>query len=309
MVLADTLPSEGASDSLTMYLAEIGRAPLLSAEDEVALARAMETGREAAAKLATTRDLATRRTLESQIEAGRNARDRFLESNLRLVVSVAKRYRTGLTGIDLLDLIQEGNLGLVRAVDKFDWRRGFKFSTYGTWWIRQAVQRAMLEKGRPLRVPPRVHDAAVSLHAIRAQFQAERGRTASVAELAERSGMDVGLVEEALSVGDVTSLESPVGEDGAVLGDFIELADEPSPEEIAVTSGVSQELRKAIERLGERERLILLRRFGFHDEVPRTRAEIGELIGLTAERIHQLEKAALCRLRHPAFGLRESDLT
>ncbi len=159
-----------------------------------------------------------------------------------------------------------------------------------------------------MRVPPRVHDAGVTLKSLSSQFQAELGRVPTVDELAERSGIDPALVEEALSVADVTSLEAPIGDEGAMLGDFVEIEGEAGPEDAAVDADVSRDLRRAIDRLGERERLILLRRFGFHDEVPRTRAEIGEILGVTAERIHQLEKAALCRLRHPAFGLRERDL-
>jgi RNA polymerase sigma factor (sigma-70 family) len=306
--LAHAVRDDATGDSLSQYLAEIGRAPLLTPAEEVELARAIEAGREAARALEAALTPTERRRLRELVDEGAAARDRFLESNLRLVVSIAKRYRNGVPGLDLLDLIQEGNLGLVRAVEKYDWRKGFKFSTYATWWIRQAVQRALLEKGRPVRVPPRVHDAVVTLRSIGDQVHAEGGRRPTPAELAEHSGIDIALVEEALAVSGVTSLEAPVGEDGAVVGDFVELAGDEDPEESALTADVSRELREAIDRLGEREQLIMLHRFGFHDDVPRTRAEIGELLGISAERVHQLEKAALCRLRHPAFGLRERDL-
>ena len=299
---------DAQTDSLSRYLAEIGSSPLLTAEEEVELAQAIESGIAAETSLLTADSPTGRRELIELAEAGRRAKDRFLESNLRLVVSIAKKYRTGLTGTDLLDLIQEGNLGLVRAVEKFDWRKGFKFSTYATWWIRQAVSRALLEKGRPIRVPPRVHDAAISLKAVGAQFQAEVGRTPTIEELVDRSGISRATVEEALSLSDIASLEAPVGEEGAVLGDFIETDEEPSPEQVAIDGGISRELMSAIARLGEREQIILRGRFGFDDNVPRTRAEIGASLGLSAERIHQLEKRALCVLRHPAFGLKERDL-
>jgi RNA polymerase sigma factor (sigma-70 family) len=298
----------GSADSLTRYLDEIGRAPLLAAEDEVLLGRAIEDGRTAEEKLGAATSAPERRRLRREIKAGNEARDRFIEANLRLVVSIAKRYRPNANAMDLLDLVQEGNLGLIRAVEKFDWRKGFKFSTYATWWIRQAVQRSLLEKGNPLRVPSRVHDTAVAIRGVRAQFQAAEGRLPSPEELAELSGIEVDLVSEALAVGQVASLESPIGEDGAVLGDFVQLADDDGPEVQAVNAGVSDDLRRAIGRLDEREQLIMLRRFGFHDEVPHARAEIGAVLGITPERIQQIEKAALTQLRHPSFGLREDDL-
>ncbi len=308
MAMAVARRDESSADSLAMYLDEIGRAPLLTAEEEVELGRAIEDGRAAEEKLKDAKKTSERRFLQRQVNAGQDARDRFIEANLRLVVSIAKRYRPSVTGMDLLDLIQEGNFGLMRAVEKFDWRKGFKFSTYATWWIRQAVQRSLLEKGSPVRVPSRVHDAAVTIHGMRSRFQAEQGRTPSLEELAEHSGLDVELVAEALAVGSVASLEAPIGEDGAVLGDFVEMEEEAGPEDLAVNAGVSDDLRKAIDRLDERERIIMLRRFGFHDEVPHARAEIGAVLGVSPERVHQIEKAALTRLRHPAFGLRESDL-
>ena len=299
---------ESSADSLAVYLDEIGRAPLLTAEEEVELGRAIDEGRAAEEKLEAAEKVTERRFLQRQINAGQEARDRFIEANLRLVVSIAKRYRPSANGLDLLDLVQEGNFGLIRAVEKFDWRKGFKFSTYATWWIRQSVQRALLEKGSSMRVPSRVHDAAVTIHGMRAQFQALQGRTPLLEELAELSGLDIELVAEALAVGSVASLESPIGEDGAVLGDFVEMEDDEGPEALAVNAGVSDDLRNALGRLDERERLIMLRRFGFHDEVPHARAEIGAVLGVSPERVQQIEKAALTRLRHPAFGLRESDL-
>ena len=308
MADVDRLQAALTADSLTMYLAEIGRAPLLSPAEEVDLAKAIEAGNEAAAALHSTSDSKERRRLRQAVAAGRRARNRFLESNLRLVVSVAKRYRSALRGIEMLDLIQEGNLGLVKAVERFDWRRGLRFSTYATWWIRQAMQHALVEKDRTIRVPLRLHDAAVTLRSIRAQFQASSGRLPTLHELAELSGIDVERVQDALNVTDVLSLEAPRGEDGSVVADFVELDDDGGPEAAAVNTMVSVDLRNAIDRLDERERLILLRRYGFHDGVPWARGEIGAILGVTAERVYQIERVALCRLRHPAFGLDERDL-
>ncbi len=307
MAQRNTSP-EITTDSVSAYLAEIGRTPLLTADDEIELARRIEAGRQAHEQLDSTSEPDERRRLTLLVQRGERARDRFVEANLRLVVSIANRYRTGLSGLDLLDLFQEGNIGLMRAVEKFDWRKGFKFSTYATWWIRQAVQRALLEKGRSLRISSRLHDASITLNRVEADFKAETGRNPSVEELVERSGLSTSVVEEVRAVANVTSLEQPIGEDGAVIGDFIEVDDEDGPEDVAMRIDSSVALERAIGRLGEREQLILRRRYGFHDQVPRTLAEIGEILHLTPERVHQLEKAALCRLRHPSFGLREQDL-
>ncbi len=298
-----------AADPVARYLDEIGRTPLLTSEEEIDLARTIEAGKEAAKQLRSgSVGSGDRDQLETAVAAGRAARDHFVRANLRLVVSIASRYRSGLTGLDLLDLFQEGNIGLMRAVEKYDWRRGFKFSTYATWWIRQAVQRALLEKGRPLRISSRLHDAAIAVKRAEAEHQAETGRRPGIEELVERSGLPHALVDEVRGVAEVTSLESPIGENGAVLGDFVALDGGESPELVAVAADRSQRLRSAIARLGPRERVIMLRRFGFHDDVPRTLAEIGAVLGLSAERVYQLERAALCRLRHPSFGLRERDL-
>ncbi len=295
--------------SLDAYLDRIGATPLLTASEEVELAQLIDAGREAATRLdasATAPSPAERSRLEATVRRSERARNRFLEANLRLVVSVAKRYRGN--GVDLLDLIQEGNLGLVRAVDKFDWRKGFKFSTYATWWIRQAVSRALLEKSRSIRLPARVHDAALTINGFTTRFLAEHGRHPTIEETASGSGVERDLVEEAIGAVAVTSLDAPVGEDGAVMGDFVELSDGEDPDRTVVARAVSGELRRVLARLSDREQLILTKRFGFEDGVPRTLAEIGEILGFTAARVGQLEKLALSRLRHPAFGLRESDL-
>ena len=294
-------------DSLAAYLEEIGRSPLLTAEDEVFLARRIEAGRDAANELDGGVTASRRRELESLVADGHRARTHFLESNVRLVVSIAKRYRNGLRGVDFLDLIQEGNLGLMRAVDKFDWRKGFKFSTYATWWIRQAISRAMQEKGRTIRLPPKVHDAAVKVKSVAAQLQAETGRSPSIHELMERTGLEESRIEEVMNIGEMSYLEAPVGEDGAVLADFIVTDEEPGPDHEVIDDDRSRRIRAAVERLADREQLILRHRFGLMDGDPHTRVEIGDILGLTAERIGQIERAALCKVRHPAFGLLEKD--
>jgi RNA polymerase sigma factor (sigma-70 family) len=305
---ASTVERNGGRDaSLAAYLEEIGRTPLLSASEEVDLAQRIDAGRSALHRLDTGAFSEDERAeLESAVRRGTRARNRFLEANLRLVVSVARRYRNN--GIDLLDLIQEGNLGLVRAVEKFDWRKGFKFSTYATWWIRQAISRALLEKGRSIRVPARVHDAALAVNGFTARFLAEHGRSPTIDETAEGSGIERELVEEVGKSVAVSSLDDPVGEDGAVIGDFVELVEAEAPDGAVEAQAVSNDLRRAVGRLSAREQLILSKRFGFEDGVPRTLGEVGEILGVTAARVGQLEKLALCRLRHPAFGLREGDL-
>ena len=223
------------------------------------------------------------------------------------MVANARRY-ANTSGIDFLDLIQEGNLGLIRAVEKFDWRKGFKFSTYATWWIRQAITRAIADKSRTVRIPVHLHDTLAAVRAAQASLKAELGRDPRPEEIAEEAGVEVAKVELALGVADTVSLEQPVGEDGAQLGDFIEDEDAVDPVKVTEEMDIADSLRKSIERLPDREGRILALRYGFYDGVPRTLEEIGDEFNLTRERIRQLEKLALCRLRHPSFGIREQDL-
>jgi RNA polymerase sigma factor (sigma-70 family) len=303
-----TRQTDLTDDSMALYLNEVGRHDLLTAQEEVELAQAIEAGNAAAERLgsgtATPRE---RAALQRRVRQGDEARRRFLESNLRLVVSIARRYRSE-HGLDFIDLVQEGNLGLMRAVDKFDWRKGFKFSTYATWWIRQALSRALAEKSRTVRIPAQLHEQLLTIRAARGRFLAEHGRNPTNAELAEESGVAEPIVEEAIAVSEAISLEQNVGEDGAVLGDFVMDGDQEDPSVEAERSAIADELRRAIDRLDERERKILLMRFGFLDGIPRAREEIGREFSLTPERIHQIEKRALNRLRHPSFGLREEAL-
>ena len=297
------------TDLVSQYLTAIGEYDLLTAEQEVELAQRIETGEEASRALEAGEFKGKKQEIElrRKFRKGREAKDAFLTANLRLVVANARRY-ANTSGIDFLDLIQEGNLGLIRAVEKFDWRKGFKFSTYATWWIRQAITRAIADKSRTVRIPVHLHDTLAAVRAAQASLKAELGRDPKPEEIAEEAGVTVDKVELALSVADTVSLEQPVGEDGAQLGDFIEDEDAADPVQITEEMDVANSLRISIERLPDREGRILALRYGFYDGVPRTLEEIGEEFNLTRERIRQLEKLALCRLRHPSFGIREQDL-
>ena len=297
------------TDLVSQYLTAIGEYELLTAEKEVDYAQKIEAGQDATEKLEASKfkGKTEEMMLRRRVRHGREAKDAFLTANLRLVVANARRY-ANTSGIDFLDLIQEGNLGLIRAVEKFDWRKGFKFSTYATWWIRQAITRAIADKSRTVRIPVHLHDTLAAVRAAQASLKAELGREPRPEEIAEEAGVNVDKVELALNVADTVSLEQPVGEDGAQLGDFIEDEDAVDPVRVTEELDIANSLRKSIERLPDREGRILALRYGFYDGVPRTLEEIGEEFNLTRERIRQLEKLALCRLRHPSFGIREQDL-
>ena len=303
---SSSIEREVSDEAIRQYLDGIGLFNLLTAEDEVRLAKAIETGRKAELALESESDQAKRRQLAQMVRAGEEARQTFIRSNLRLVVSIAKRY--GHARLPFLDLVQEGNLGLIRAVEKFEYRKGFKFSTYATWWIRQAITRAIADKSRTVRIPVHLHDTLAAVRAAQASLKAELGRDPRPDEIAEEAGVTVDKVELALSVADTVSLEQPIGEDGAQLGDFIEDEDAADPVQMTEEMDVANSLRQSIDRLPEREGRILALRYGFFDGVPRTLEEIGDEFNLTRERIRQLEKLALCRLRHPSFGIREADL-
>ena len=297
------------TDLVSQYLTAIGEYELLTAELEVEFAQKIEGGEEAQRRLAEKGASSKVEEVELKrlVRLGKQAKDDFLTANLRLVVANARRY-ANTSGIDFLDLIQEGNLGLIRAVEKFDWRKGFKFSTYATWWIRQAITRAIADKSRTVRIPVHLHDTLAAVRAAQASLKAELGRDPRPAEIAEEAGVTVDKVELALGVADTVSLEQPVGEDGAQLGDFIEDEDAVDPVRVTEELDIADSLRRSISRLPDREGRILALRYGFLDGVPRTLEEIGDEFNLTRERIRQLEKLALCRLRHPSFGIREQDL-
>jgi RNA polymerase primary sigma factor len=297
------------TDLVSQYLTAIGEYELLTAELEVEFAQKIESGEDAQTRLDEKdfKGKAEQIELKRNVRLGKQAKDDFLTANLRLVVANARRY-ANTSGIDFLDLIQEGNLGLIRAVEKFDWRKGFKFSTYATWWIRQAITRAIADKSRTVRIPVHLHDTLAAVRAAQASLKAELGRDPKPAEIAEEAGVTVDKVELALGVADTVSLEQPVGEDGAQLGDFIEDEEAVDPVKVTEEMDIANSLRRSIGRLPDREGRILALRYGFLDGVPRTLEEIGEEFNLTRERIRQLEKLALCRLRHPSFGIREQDL-
>ena len=291
-------PSPQAIDALTRYLNQVGSHELLTADDETRLAREMEAGEQAARRLQSNRSHTPDEDaqLRSRVENGRVAKNRFISANLRLVVANARRY-AGSDGLDLLDLIQEGNLGLIRAVEKFDWRKGFKFSTYATWWIRQAISRAIAAQSRTVRIPVHLHEILPAVRAADAALRGAVGREPTLAELAAETGIAPRRVAEALEVADTLSLDRPVGEDGALLGDFILDADAPDPEDEAARMETSQTLAVALRALPPKQAQVVVARFGLADGRSRPLSEIAAEMGITAERVRQIANEALARLR------------
>jgi len=289
------------SDPVRLYLNEIGRYPLLTAQQEVELAMQMEAGRRALERLEGDDPLADedRTFLDHEVDIGEAAHKQLVQSNLRLVVALARRY-VG-RGMALLDLIQEGNVGLMRAVERFDYRRGFKFSTYATWWIRQAISRAIADQGRTIRMPIHVLDAVNKLTRTQRELTQILGRAPSVDELADDLDLEVTRVAELRRIAlDTVSLETPVGEDdGGTLGDLVEDVDSDKPADVAAFSSLQGELAQALEGLNDRERQVLIMRFGLADGRMRTLEEVGSHFNVTRERIRQLETKALAKLRHP----------
>jgi len=285
-----------------LYLDAVANHDLLTAEDEMHLARTIEQGLEAKRLLAADGDLdaAVRAELVRHTHLADHAKLQFIRSNLRLVISIAKRY-TG-RGLDLLDLIQEGNLGLIRAVEKFDWRKGFKFSTYATWWIRQAITRGLGNNGRTIRLPVHLVDIVRTVQETEMSLQEKLRRMPTISEIAETSGLDEGKVLIALNAPtDAVSLDRGVGEDGdAQLGDFVEDELAPDPFGSIAASARRSELIKAIETLDPRERIVVVLRYGLDAEPPRTLSEVGSVLGITRERVRQIESRALGKLRHPS---------
>ena len=262
---------EYSVDSVQSYLKEIATVSLLSAADEVRLAKLIERG-------------------------DQRAKDALIEANLRLVVSIAKRH-VG-RGLTLLDLIQEGNLGLIRAVEKFDWRKGFKFSTYATWWIRQAISRAITDQGRTIRIPVHMSDVMNRVTRMRRDLAQQLAREPTSAEIGRKLKMKASKVEEVQRLmRETVSLEAPIGESDASLADFIEDEDTPQPDEIATNEMVRHDIRRILDGLPERERRILQLRFGLTGEEPMTLEEVGKRLGVTRERIRQMELKTLRRLQ------------
>ncbi|CAL9557168.1 RNA polymerase sigma factor [Streptomyces pilosus] len=293
-----------SSDLFRQYLREIGRIPLLTAAEEVELARRVEAGLFAEEKLRRTPDLDSGLALDLDrlVVMGRVAKRRLIEANLRLVVSVAKRY-VG-RGLTMLDLVQEGNLGLIRAVEKFDYARGYKFSTYATWWIRQAMSRALADQARTIRVPVHVVELINRVVRVQRRMLQERGYEPTPAEVAAQLDLPPERVGEVLRLAqEPVSLHAPVGEeDDVALGDLIEDGDAASPVESAAFLLLREHLEAVLSTLGERERKVVQLRYGLVDGRPRTLEEIGRIFGVTRERIRQIESKTLNKLRDHAFA-------
>jgi RNA polymerase primary sigma factor len=297
----------GTSDPVRMYLREIGRVPLLVAAEEVALAKRIEAGVEASVQLAELDaagelgklDPAEAGRLQHLADDGDDAKSGLIQANLRLVVSIAKRY-VG-RGMQLLDLIQEGNMGLMRAVEKFDYTKGFKFSTYATWWIRQAITRSIADQARTIRIPVHMVESINRVHRVQRQMVQQLEREPTVDELAAEVGITPERVREIQRISlDPLSLDSPVGEeDDSYLADFIKDDGAEEPDDAATRQMLQNEVRNVLGELNEREREVVIMRFGLDDEQPRTLEEVGRTFGVTRERIRQIESKTLAKLRHP----------
>ena len=298
--LDDQTPAMG--NSVHTYLKSIGRTSLLTAEQEVDLAKRIKAGLFAEHKLetATGLDENFRRDLELVAEDGRRAKAHMLEANLRLVVSVAKKYSD--RGLSLLDVVQEGNLGLIRAVEKFDYTKGYKFSTYAMWWIRQAIQRGFADSARTIRLPVHVLEMLSKLSRVERDMHQRLGREPTPEELAVELDRTPDQIEELLRTSrQPISLDSTIGEDGETsIGDLIEDVDAPEASELVDRQLMAEQLRSALDALTPREATIMAMRFGLYDGNPHTLDEIGRALGLTRERIRQLEKQSLSKLRHPS---------
>jgi RNA polymerase primary sigma factor len=298
------------ADLIRLYLREIGRVPLLTAADEVSLAQRLEAGVESTEKLETLSNgsVKDREKLELCAHDGRLAKAHLIEANLRLVVSIAKRY-VG-RGLQFLDLIQEGNLGLIRAVEKFDWRRGFKFSTYATWWIRQAITRALADQSRTIRIPVHMVETMTRVTKVQRELAQRLGREPKFSELASELDLPPDRVAEILRMGlDPVSLEAPVGEeDDSRLSDFIQDEEFDQPMQAAVKSLMTAYITELLDELGDREREVIEMRYGLKDGQPKTLEEVGKAFHVTRERIRQIETRTLARLRHPTKIRKLEDL-
>ena len=303
-------PEREEEDLVRLYLNDIGRHGLLTKDDEARLGQAIETGKAAKAELekgGKEVTAARKRSLRTQVRAAEDATQVFIQSNLRLVVSIAKKYQA--SDLPLLDLVQEGNLGLMHAVEKFDYRKGFKFSTYATWWIRQAITRGIANTGRTIRLPVHAGDLLSRLKKARIHLELEYGRRPTQGELAHYLDLSERQVEEILRyASEPLSLSDPLREDSdAEFGDIVEDRSAVSPFEAAAESLLPDEMARLLAPLAEREREILRLRFGLDRGEPRTLEEVGESFNLTRERIRQIEARAMSKLRHPSAdtGARE----
>jgi RNA polymerase primary sigma factor len=295
-------------DPIRLYFRQIGRVRLLTAQQEVDLARRIEAGVLADERLATVADLsaAERQGLNEIVRDGAAAKTALVEANLRLVVSIAKRY-VG-RGMLFLDLVQEGNLGLIRAVEKFDYTRGYKFSTYATWWIRQAVSRAIADQARTIRIPVHLVETLNKLHRVQREWLQQRGCEPTPEELSQIMGLPAERISELQRTGhDPISLDSPIGEDDASFGEFIEDCDAVEPLSAVSGTMLQQHLEALLRTLSDREQRILHLRFGMTDGYPRTLEEVGQEFGVTRERIRQIETKTLAKLRQPSKALQLRD--
>jgi RNA polymerase primary sigma factor len=302
----------GSSDPVRMYLKEIGKVPLLTATEEVTLARSVEDGLKATERVVERHELGlitdpgVAADDEQRRQAGIQAKRILVESNLRLVVSIAKRYRN--RGMAFLDLIQEGNLGLIRAVDKFDYTKGFKFSTYATWWIRQAITRAIADQARTIRIPVHMVETINKVVRVQRQLMQDHGREPTVEELADKTELTPARVREILRISQETvSLEQPMGDDDFSLSDLIEDEGAIAPSEAATRAMLNEAVNRALAELTDREQKVVRLRFGLDDGHMRTLEEVGKEFGVTRERIRQIESKTLAKLRHPMRSSRLRD--
>lgn len=293
----------GIDDPVRVYLREIGRVNLLTAQEEITLAQQVERGEEACETLRCGEYASTERfQLHRWVQEGQSARERLIQANLRLVVSIAKKYLG--RGMSLLDLIQEGNIGLMRATEKFDYRKGYKFSTYATWWIRQAITRVIADQSRTIRLPVHVGETINRVMRTSNRIQQMTGHDPTPDEIAAELGIPVEKVRRVLEASRQTiSLETPVGAEGdSVLADFIEDGKGATPMESASHHILREQIDSALEKLPERERRIIQLRYGLYDGHYRTLEEVGREFGITRERIRQIEARVLRKLRHPHYG-------
>ena len=309
-IFHQTVTSTKREDPVKTYLREIGKVSLLTKEEEVTLATAMETGEHAAERLEHARlseergiDVLSKeekQELEKLVQEGKDARERLTISNLRLVVSIAKRYMN--RGLSFLDLIQEGNMGLMKAVEKFDYKRGYKFSTYATWWIRQAITRAIADQSRTIRVPVHMIETVRELKRIKREFIQAHGAAPTLEDLSQATGMSIDKIKKVENVSQYTaSLERPIGdEDEDTLGDFIEDPSSPSPTKETFRMFLKEQLNRALDQLDEREREILRLRYGLDDDHPRTLKDVSLKFNITRERVRQIEIKAIEKLKHPS---------
>lgn len=301
-VIPENIDHIPADDTVSLYFRQMASEPLLTPEQEVALAKRIARGREAAAYLEEHPDLPADQAekLRQIVADGQEARELMAKANTRLVVSIAKRYRN--QGLPMSDLIQEGNVGLMIAIDKFDYRMGNRFSTYASWWIRQTITRALSQKSRTIRLPLHLSDQLRRLNTVSERLGQELGREPTIKELSEALDLPPAEVREMLEANPQTiSLETPVGDDSE-FGDFIEDEESPGPDEAMNSIALSESIERILSELLPREAQILKLRFGLEDGIPQTLEQVGQIMGLSRERIRQIERQALRRLRQPQYA-------